>query len=85
VQHVGDPFETPKRARIARLLEDITASPRVAMPYWTDAALLATAGIPTVLFGPAGQGPHADVEFVELASVERVAQALRSCAIAFCR
>ena len=34
--------------------------------FWTDAALLAGAGIPTVLFGPAGEGAHAAVEWVSL-------------------
>jgi acetylornithine deacetylase len=40
--------------------------------FWTDAALIAGAGIPTVLFGPAGEGAHADVEWVDLASLDRV-------------
>ena len=35
-------------------------------PYWTDAAFIAAAGIPTVLFGPGGDGAHADVEWVSL-------------------
>jgi acetylornithine deacetylase len=39
--------------------------------FWTDAALLAGAGIPTVLYGPAGEGAHADEEWVDLASLER--------------
>ncbi|HST16332.1 MAG TPA: M20/M25/M40 family metallo-hydrolase [Gaiellaceae bacterium] len=40
--------------------------------FWTDAALIAGAGIPTVLFGPAGEGAHATVEWVDLASLDRV-------------
>ena len=43
--------------------------------FWTDAALLAAAGIPTVLYGPAGEGAHADVEWVDLASLERCCDA----------
>jgi acetylornithine deacetylase len=39
--------------------------------FWTDAALLAGAGIPTVVYGPAGEGAHADEEWVDLASLER--------------
>jgi len=39
--------------------------------FWTDAALLAGAGIPTVLYGPAGEGAHADEEWVDLGSLER--------------
>ena len=33
------------------------------MTYWTDAAILGAAGIPTVLFGPRGAGLHAPVEY----------------------
>lgn len=40
--------------------------------FWTDAALVAAAGIPTVLFGPCGAGAHAEEEWVDLASLERV-------------
>ena len=43
--------------------------------FWTDAALLAEAGIPTVLYGPAGEGAHAAREWVDLASLERCSDA----------
>jgi acetylornithine deacetylase len=33
-------------------------------------ALLNAAGVPTVAFGPSGVGAHADVEWVDLASLE---------------
>ena len=46
----------------------------VGVPFWTDAALLADAGIPTVLFGPVGQGAHAAVEWVDLESAARCAE-----------
>ncbi|MDZ4721663.1 MAG: M20/M25/M40 family metallo-hydrolase, partial [Roseiflexaceae bacterium] len=39
------------------------------MSGWTDAALMADAGIASVLFGPCGHGAHADEEWVDLASV----------------
>jgi acetylornithine deacetylase len=48
------------------------ASEYVGALFWTDAALIAGAGIPTVLFGPAGEGAHAAVEWVDLASLDRV-------------
>jgi acetylornithine deacetylase len=35
-----------------------------------DMALLNEAGIPTVAFGPSGEGAHADVEWVDIDSVE---------------
>ena len=43
----------------------------VGVPFWADSALLAGAGIPTVLFGPRGEGAHAEVEWVEIADLER--------------
>ena len=38
------------------------------LSYWTDAAFLSARGIPTVVFGPVGEGAHADVEWVSLSS-----------------
>jgi len=52
--------------------------------FWTDAALLAGAGVPTVLFGPAGDGAHADVEYVDLPSVVACAQVLVNTIEEFC-
>src|SRR3990172_7626597 len=43
----------------------------VGVSYWADSALLADAGIPTVLFGPRGEGAHAEVEWVDAADLER--------------
>ena len=34
------------------------------MSFWTDAAILAGAGIPSVLFGPGGAGLHSISEYV---------------------
>lgn len=42
------------------------ASP-VGVSYWADSALISSAGIPTVLFGPDGDGAHAEVEWVSIA------------------
>jgi len=39
------------------------------MSFWTDAAILAGAGIPSVLFGPGGAGLHSTVEYVNVADV----------------
>jgi acetylornithine deacetylase len=54
----------------ARLGQPISLA---GVAYWTDAALMANAGIPSVLFGPCGAGAHADQEWVDLASVEACA------------
>src|SRR5438445_2153998 len=43
----------------------------IGVAYWMDMALLNAAGIPCVAFGPEGAGEHADVEWVDVASVQR--------------
>jgi acetylornithine deacetylase len=43
----------------------------IGVAYWMDMALLNAAGIPCVAFGPAGEGAHADVEWVDIASVQK--------------
>jgi acetylornithine deacetylase len=60
------PMETPASAPIVQALlaaagPGTTVAP---MSYWADSAFLSTAGIPTVLYGPEGEGAHADVEWV---------------------
>jgi acetylornithine deacetylase len=47
----------------------LDASP-TGMSFWTDAAILAGAGIPSVLFGPGGAGLHSIEEYVHVADVE---------------
>jgi acetylornithine deacetylase len=44
--------------------------------YWADAAFIAAAGIPTALYGPAGEGAHATEEWVSLASIAAVTDTL---------
>jgi len=39
------------------------------MSFWTDAAILAAAGIPSVLFGPGGAGLHSVEEYVNVDDV----------------
>jgi acetylornithine deacetylase len=39
------------------------------MSFWTDAAILAQAGIPSVLFGPGGAGLHSTEEYVSVVDV----------------
>jgi acetylornithine deacetylase len=56
----------------------------IGEPYWMDAALLADAGIETVVIGPTGAGAHAAKEWVDLASVESVAAILARTAERFC-
>jgi acetylornithine deacetylase len=52
--------------------------------YWMDAAIFAAAGIPTVNYGPSGEGAHAAVEWVDLESVITTARVLVESARRFC-
>ncbi len=52
--------------------------------YWADAAFLAAAGIPTVLFGPGGAGAHAAEEWVSLADTEAVCRTLVAAGARIC-
>jgi acetylornithine deacetylase len=46
------------------------------MTFWTDAAILGAAGIPSVLFGPGGAGLHSIEEHVVIDDVCRCRDAL---------
>ena len=56
----------------------------IGMSFWTDAAVLGAAGIPSVLFGPAGAGLHSTEEWVDLGSVRRCRDALTGLVRAWC-
>ena len=51
---------------------------------WLDSAILAQAGIPTVIFGPSGDGAHAAVEYVDVDSVITTTQVLVQSITNFC-
>jgi acetylornithine deacetylase len=63
---------------VSRAAEGVTGRPGVQYgeTYWMDAAFIQAAGIPTVVFGPGGEGAHAAEEWVDLASVEACAEGL---------
>ena len=56
----------------------------VGVPFWADSALLAAAGIPTVVFGPTGEGLHSEVEWVDLASLEQCVEIYSRVAAELC-
>jgi acetylornithine deacetylase len=79
------PFETPPDEPIAELVSRHAGGPEVVgVPFWADSALLSSAGIPTVVFGPAGEGAHALEEWVDLASVERCVEIYSAVARELC-
>lgn len=65
---------------------DVTGAPARFSPMFgtADARYFAAQGIPAVYFGPAGGGMHAPDEWVELASVERVARVLARTIVGWC-
>jgi acetylornithine deacetylase len=80
-----EPLETDPEADIVTLaLNHVGADGVHGVPFWTDAALLSEAGIPTVVLGPAGEGAHAEVEWVDLASLDRCAEIYLTVAEGFC-
>ena len=56
----------------------------VGQAAWMYSALLSAAGIPTIVFGPGGEGAHAVVEWSNLEHVERCAEILAAVAEEFC-
>ena len=79
------PFEIDEAEEVVRLVTRHAGEPeRVGMPFWTDAALLHAAGVPTVLFGPCGDGLHTDVEWVSIASLERCVETYIAVAAELC-
>ena len=60
------------------------ASEPIGMSFWTDAAVLGAAGIPSVLFGPGGAGLHSTEEYVEVQDVLRCRDALAALTRAWC-
>ena len=59
------PYVTPRDHPLPRILGREAA----AMSFWTDAAILGAAGIPTVVFGPGGAGLHGIDEYVRIDEV----------------
>lgn len=90
VSYSVQPLETARDCAIAQVLRE--SARKVIGPgvnfgtqsFWSDAALLSEAGVPSVLFGPGGAGMHSTVEYVRLADVELCARTLWECARVFC-
>jgi len=79
------PFAVDDGAEIVDVVSRHAGSPaRIGLPFWTDAALLQASGVPTVLFGPRGEGAHAEVEWVSIPSLERCADVYLAVAAEVC-
>ena len=52
--------------------------------WWMDSALLANAGINTVIIGPTGGGLHSNEEWVEVESIVQLAYILQESITAYC-
>ena len=71
-------------ADLARAARAVGVAPRtVGMTFWTDAAILGGAGIPSVVYGPGGAGLHSTEEYVFVEDVCRCRDALVELARAF--
>lgn len=83
------PYEIPASHPLPVALAQAVSSvgrtaTHVGMPFWTDAAILGQAGIPTVLFGPGGAGLHSIEEYVLVDDVLGCQAALVALARRFC-
>jgi acetylornithine deacetylase len=87
---VREPFEVPAKAGVVAAVSAAAAGvlggpPKIGgASYWADAAFIAAAGIPTVMFGPGGEGAHATEEWVSIADTEAVARTLTAVAAKLC-
>jgi acetylornithine deacetylase len=87
---VRNPFEVEAEAKIVQALAsaitDCTGKTPIhtGQSFWTDAAILADAGIETTLIGPAGAGLHSKEEWVDLQSVYDLAKILAETTIRYC-
>jgi acetylornithine deacetylase len=73
------PYELPQGHPLPAALAASTPNGTpgvVGMSFWTDAAVLGHAGIPTVLFGPGGAGLHSTEEYVNVDDVVACRDAL---------
>jgi acetylornithine deacetylase len=87
---VREPFEIGRDTELVGIVREAAAdvlrreSPIGGASYWADAAFIAAAGIPTVMFGAGGEGAHAIEEWVSLSDTEAVARTLTGVAARVC-
>ena len=80
------PLSVPADAPLARCVREAAREVRglppadIGVAYWMDSAVFSAAGIPTVNYGPAGDGAHAADEWVDLDSLAECARVYLRCA-----
>jgi acetylornithine deacetylase len=85
-----EPFEVAEDAELVDVVRRSAASVTgvepdvVGVSFWADSALLAASGVPTVLFGPRGEGAHAEVEWVDVGDLERCVEIYAAVAADIC-
>ena len=60
------------------------APPPTGRAFWCDAGLLNQAGIPSIVYGPKGEGLHAKEEWVSVSSIREVTDVLETTIRDFC-
>ena len=83
------PYEAPPDHALTGLLLACAAARgletrTVGMSFWTDAAVLGAAGIPSMLFGPGGAGLHSTEEYVRTDDVLACRDVLADLAVRWC-
>ena len=71
------PNESSDNKLIRKLKQAAGDKDYCGMSYWADSALAAQAGIPSILFGPAGHGAHAVDEWVSAGSLIDTYEAIK--------
>ncbi len=85
-----EPFEVSPGAAIVRTITGAATAVLGRAPAfvgdspWMDSALLAAAGVETVVMGPLGAGEHSAVEWADIESVVRMAEILARTAMDYC-
>lgn len=86
-----EPFAVAADTAVVQTLETAvagrlgTVKAHSGQTFWTDAALLADAGIETVIMGPTGYGLHSHEEWADVQSLIDLAAILADTAVAFCQ
>ena len=85
-KHATCSVDHPLPQQLGAAITAVGHTPQVVgASFWTDAAVLAHAGTPSVLFGPGGAGLHSIEEYVNVGDVLVCRDALVELAYGVCR